>query len=156
MISFSHSKRSGAHRLTTAINFLEHAACLCTSEVKVFMSTNQPCPGARFYRIEPGDTFFLIARRLGVSVDDLIALNPNANPYDLEVGSVICIPLERGIPVGRIPPCDSGLYWVIAPGDTLYNIAGTLGISVDVLYELNPGIDPLNLKLGDSLCLPRK
>ncbi len=56
------------------------------------------CPGGRPYTIQPGDTFFLIAQRLGISLQALVAANPQADPNRLQIGQVICIP----IPV--VPP----------------------------------------------------
>ena len=60
------------------------------------------------------------------------------------------------LPTGRVPPCESGLYWVIAPGDTMYDIARALGIPLQELLDLNPWADPENLVPGDSLCLPAR
>lgn len=114
-----------------------------------------PCEGARLHAVRPGDTFYALALEIGVSVDDIIRLNPGVDPENLQIGMLICLPLEPGIPTGRIPPCESGLYWVIAPGDTIFTISQTTGIPVETLIELNPWADPLALQVGDSLCLPK-
>lgn len=50
------------------------------------------CPGGRSYTIQPGDTFYSIARRFNVSLDALLAANPFTNPDQLYVGQQICIP----------------------------------------------------------------
>jgi LysM repeat protein len=50
------------------------------------------CPGGRSYTIQPGDTFYSIARRYNVSLDALLAANPYINPDQLQVGQQICIP----------------------------------------------------------------
>lgn len=55
----------------------------------------------------------------------------------------------------RLPPCPSGVYWEVAPGDTLFNIAQRVGTTVQRLMQLNPGINPRNLQIGQQLCLPR-
>lgn len=116
----------------------------------------EPCQGATYRRVEPGDTLYLIAQDLGVAVDDLTRLNPGVDPENLQIGSLICVPFSPGLPTGKVPPCESGLYWVIAPGDTLYSIARILGIPLDELMDLNPWADPENLIPGDSLCLPAR
>ena len=118
--------------------------------------SREPCQGATFRRVEPGDTFYLIAQELGITVDELVRLNPGVDPENLQVGSLICVPLPPGLPTGRVPPCESGLYWVIAPGDTMYDIARALGIPLQELLDLNPWADPENLVPGDSLCLPAR
>ena len=121
------------------------------------MSANTPpCERARYHTVRPGDSFYLIARELGVSVDEVARLNPGVNPENLEIGSLICVPLQAGLPTGRIPPCDSGLYWVIAPGDTMFSIAEATGAPLETLLSLNPWADPFNLQPGDSVCLPSR
>ena len=105
-----------------------------------------PCPTLRYWRIRPGDTFFRITRFLNITVDEIIELNPGINPQNLEVGQLICIPREN--------PCPSGVFWTVSQGDTLFNIAQQTGTTVARLLELNPGIDPNNLQVGQSLCLP--
>lgn len=51
------------------------------------------CPtGSMPYTIKAGDTFYLIARTFGISVDALMAANPGVNPNNLQIGQVICVP----------------------------------------------------------------
>lgn len=45
--------------------------------------------GARFYRVESGDTYGSIAAQVGTSVDRLRALNPNVDPNALQTGQRI-------------------------------------------------------------------
>lgn len=50
-------------------------------------------PGERTYVVQPGDTLWNIARRFGVSLDQLIAANPQiSDPNRLQPGQVIRIP----------------------------------------------------------------
>ncbi len=51
-----------------------------------------PCFGGSIYRIRPGDTLYSIARRFGVTLDALLAANPEISPENLQVGDPICIP----------------------------------------------------------------
>lgn len=48
---------------------------------------------AATYTIVAGDTFFLIAAELGITLDAIVAANPNVNPGALEVGQIINIPI---------------------------------------------------------------
>ncbi|MCL4440426.1 MAG: LysM peptidoglycan-binding domain-containing protein [Firmicutes bacterium] len=112
------------------------------------MSENRPpCPSGRYWRVAPGDTLYRIASRVSTTVDELLRLNPGINPYNLRIGQVLCLPPEE-------PPCASGVYWRVAPGDTLWIIARETGTTVERLLELNPNLDPLNLQPGMSICLP--
>ena len=106
-----------------------------------------PCPSGRYWLVEKGDTLYSIAAGVGSSVDELMRLNPDVDPFNLRIGQFLCLPRE-------LPPCPSGLFWVVAPGDTLYLISQATGISVDALIATNPGIDPGNLQVGQKICLP--
>lgn len=44
------------------------------------------------YTVKRGDSFYLIARRLGVPLRDLMNANPNLEPTRLMVGDVLCVP----------------------------------------------------------------
>ena len=47
------------------------------------------------YTVRRGDSFYLIANRLGVPLRDLLEANPDVNPARLMVGDVLCIPMEE-------------------------------------------------------------
>lgn len=47
------------------------------------------------YTVKRGDSFYLIANRLGVPLRDLLAANAEINPARLMVGDVLCIPMEE-------------------------------------------------------------
>ncbi|MEW6173988.1 MAG: LysM peptidoglycan-binding domain-containing protein [Bacillota bacterium] len=109
-----------------------------------------PCPEGNYYRIQPGDTFYSIARRYRISVDDLREANPGIDPNNLQVGQLICIPLA-------VPPvyCPPGTFtYIVRPGDTYYSIARRFGIGVQDLYNANPGVNPEALLVGQTLCVP--
>lgn len=47
------------------------------------------------YTVRRGDSFYLIAHRLGVPLRDLLEANSGINPARLMVGDVLCIPMEE-------------------------------------------------------------
>lgn len=47
------------------------------------------------YTVKRGDSFYLIAQRLGVPLRDLLDANSEVNPARLMVGDVLCIPMEE-------------------------------------------------------------
>lgn len=56
-----------------------------------------PAPGvcsatAAKYVVQPGDTYYLLAQRFGVSVAEIQRANPGVDPNTLLVGQVLCIP----------------------------------------------------------------
>ncbi|NLA11262.1 MAG: LysM peptidoglycan-binding domain-containing protein [Firmicutes bacterium] len=117
------------------------------------------CPpgfGGR-YTVVSGDTMYYLAKRFGVSLDALIAANPQiGDPSMIYPGDVLCVP--GGSPGGRVPKhCPPGFQgrYTVAPGDTMYYLARRFGVSLDALIAANPQIsDPNQLFPGDVLCVP--
>lgn len=105
-----------------------------------------PCPSGRYYRVKEGETLVSIAARVGIAREEIEALNPGVDWLNLQIGQLLCLPGER--------PCPSGIYWQVEAGDTLHKIAVEVGTTVAEILELNPGVDPLNLQIGQILCLP--
>lgn len=70
------------------------------------------CPNGTFYTIQPGDTFYALAVRFGISLQSLLAANPGVNPNALIVGQQICIPGAQ--PSYISTPCCATLS--LAPG----------------------------------------
>lgn len=61
------------------------------------MTQNNPSGSicAEEYVVKRGDSFYLIAHKLGVPLRDLLAANRNIHPARLMVGDVLCIPREE-------------------------------------------------------------
>ena len=62
------------------------------------MSQTNSTPGTRCaeeYTVKRGDSFYLIAHKLGVPLRDLLAANSDIHPARLMVGDVLCIPREE-------------------------------------------------------------
>lgn len=129
-------------------NKLEVGQTLCIPRQKTFPA----CPEGNFYTIQTGDSLFAIARKFGVSLDDLLEANPGVDPQRLTVGQVICIPLAT--PPVTCPPGTSS--YTIQAGDTFFKLARHFGVSVDALLRANPKIDPDRLLIGQIICIPKK
>jgi len=55
--------------------------------------TNNPSTSCAYtYTVKRGDSFYLIARRLGVPLRDLMNANAGISPTQLMVGDVLCVP----------------------------------------------------------------
>lgn len=107
------------------------------------------CPGF-FYIIQPGDTFFQLSQRFNVPLDAILAANPGVDPQQLQIGQAVCIPTKP-----PIPECPGFIYTVKA-GDTLYSLARQFGVTVKAIQDVNPGIDPRQLAIGQKICIPKR
>jgi LysM repeat protein len=104
------------------------------------------CEG-QMYTIRSGDTLYNLARKYDITLYELLNANKSINPYNLQIGQVICIPVpEKKCPYGKV--------YTIAQGDTLESILGNFRISLSNLKEINKDLDPYNLKAGTVICVP--
>jgi LysM repeat protein len=86
------------------------------------------------YVVQWGDTLSKIARRSGVSVSDILAVNPQIwNASLIYSGQVIALPAAAPV------------YYTVQRGDTLRIIANSYGTTVNSLLLLNPTIYDPNL-----------
>lgn len=58
-----------------------------------------PDRSPRQYVVQPGDTFFYIARRFNIPLAELEAANPGVDPARLSVGQILTLPPGRGMDV---------------------------------------------------------
>ena len=67
-----------------------------TAEQPAQQTAEQPAQNGeqKKYKIQSGDTFAKLAKKHGVSLDAIIAANPDANPSRLKVGQEINIPAK--------------------------------------------------------------
>lgn len=114
-----------------------------------------PCPSGVYWVVAAGDTLYGIAKASGVNLAALEAANPQVNPHNLQIGQEICLPSSGSVVPPEIPPCPSGLFWVVEPGDTVYSIAQATGFTIDEILAVNPSLDPNNLQPRTNICLPR-
>lgn len=105
------------------------------------------CPGI-YYTILAGDTLYNIAARYNITLQSLLAANPQiTNPYVIFPGQVICIPIST-------PQCP-GEYYIVQPGDTLFLIAQRFNTTVEAILRVNPQItNPNIIFVGQRICIP--
>ncbi|KZZ91305.1 carbohydrate-binding module family 50 protein [Ascosphaera apis ARSEF 7405] len=124
--------------------------------------TATPTPGKceKTATVNPGDSCWAIASANGISLEDLISLNPEVNSgcTNLVVGQKLC--LAKGNSAPSKPPTGDGKCkktYTIKGGDSCWSIANANGISLEQLTSWNSGIDSgcTNLYAGDSICVSK-
>jgi LysM repeat protein len=120
------------------------------------------------HAVNRGETAYSIARRYGVSVDELVESNPGLDPIRIEIGQRILIPREA---LGTSTPeqIDAGFnrytealneagdvwnYHLVEKGETLYSLTRRLDIPEDSLRRFNPAELADGLKAGSILRYP--
>lgn len=108
------------------------------------------CPiGSSSYEIRPGDTLSKISLNFGISLADILLLNPFIDPENLTVGQIICI----GQVSRPVTYCDSGNYYVVRKGDSVFSIAKAFELTPNDIFAANPRLTE-NLFIGQVLCIP--
>ena len=131
-----------------------------------------PTLAANEYRIAPNDNYTRIARSLlgdEARASEIAALNPDLDPGNLQVGTIIKLPPKRvrkpaAQPVKRPPLRTGEKYYTVKSGDSLARIVGDLwGVQredwVELLYQRNKdtiGEDRTKLNLEQILVIPVK
>lgn len=127
---------------------------------------------AKTYIVEKGDTFYGIAKKHNITVQNIIDWNPNISSNDLKIGYVLQLkPLEQKdnselVAIIKAPieqevvteedheEFSNDLIHVVKTKETLYGIAKKNNTSVANLKELNPEITG-NLPIGYHLILKK-
>lgn len=97
-----------------------------------------------YHTVQQGENMFRIARRYGITVDDIAAANDLADPGTVQAGQVLLIPISP--PVGTVA-------YIVQPGDTLYSLARRFDMTVERLAQIN-GVGPsYEIKTGRPLII---
>ena len=104
----------------------------------------------RFHTVQRGETFYSIARSLGIKAEDLMSFNGISDPSKLQAGQRLRIPDSRAAENA------SGAFttYRVASGDTLYGIARRFSVTVGAIQEANNLSPNSVLREGVSLRIP--
>jgi len=93
----------------------------------------QQCDG-QFYTVVASNTLFGIAQQFGVTVQQIIAVNPQIeNPDVIFVGRVICIPTETPTPNGQLRVLT--LRFLTETGQQLPEVNGAVQLNARVIVR---------------------
>lgn len=118
-------------------------------------STPPKPPKGRFVIVKKGDSLFEIAEREGVTLDALIAANPQIKDPDLIFpGQKVFIPPK---PEPHPKPKPITRVYVVQEGDTLLKIAQKFNVPLDAVIRANPQIqDPNFIFPGQKILILQK
>jgi membrane-bound lytic murein transglycosylase D len=110
----------------------------------------------RYYKVRRGDTLSIIARRYGVRMSELVALNNLRSRHSIKAGQVLILPDHAGgrTTVVRVEPRPADGIYRVRRGDTLSIIARRFDTSERELTQLNNLRNPNRLAVGQRLVLP--
>lgn len=108
------------------------------------------------HRVEKGETLYSLAKKHGISVDDLVAANPRLRGESLKAGTEIIIPVPAAGASQAPAGLDCRTMHKVARKETAWAIAQKYGLTVDELIAANPEMkaDGYKLKKGSFLCIP--
>ena len=119
------------------------------------------------HQVKKGETIYGLSKQMGVSVDDLIASNPEIKD-GLRAGQTISVTIPSAIPSDKriatvakpgqdeshaTDAAAGGDGYVVKQGETFYSIAHANGITVSELEQANPMAGVLHP--GDVLVIPK-
>lgn len=113
--------------------------------------------------VKKGETAYSISKAYGITVEELTKENPPA-VYGVNEGQALRIPVREvtGSPspvtkLSRLPRDESKyIYHNLQPGETVYHLSKSYGVSENEIISANPGIDITKLPVGAEIAVPRR
>jgi LysM repeat protein len=114
--------------------------------------------------VKKGETAYSISRAYNITVEELTRENPQT-VYGVKEGQSLRIPVRLvSASTTSQPPLlqqtkrdeSKFIYHKLQPGETIYYLSKTYGVSENEIIQSNPGIDINKLPLGTEIAVPRK
>lgn len=117
-------------------------------------------PAATKYVVQPGDSFYTIAKNHGVTQKAIEAANPGVDPKKLKPKQEINLPAPSAAPAAGIstpPSADAGgpTIYTVKSGDTLSKIADRFKTTTKAIKSLN-GLTTDRINVNQKLKIPAK
>jgi LysM repeat protein len=96
------------------------------------------------YIIKRGDTLYNISRTFKIDLATLKGLNYNLNPKTLQIGDQVNIKINENLN-----------YYVVQPGDTIWEISQKDDLSVNDIIAYNRIVNPVDLLPSQVIFLPK-
>ncbi len=106
---------------------------------------------AEVHVVKKGETAAAIARKAGLSLAQLEAMNPSLDLGKLALGAKLRVKATK---LTDKAPVVTGPTITLAKGQTLHSLAKAHDLSLAELLAANPGVNPKRVKAGQRLHLP--
>ncbi len=122
-------------------------------------------PSDKIAVVAEGDTLWDIAKKRGLPMPALLAVNPGVDPVRLAIGQRINLPTENDLAAYEEHrfrealaggESDSIQTYVAEYGDNLWTLAQRFGVTVELLARENGMADPASLQAGQALRIPAR
>jgi LysM repeat protein len=121
--------------------------------------------GVAYYvhQVKKGETSYSISKAYGITVEDLNRENPPA-VYGINVGQTLRIPVKlvtdpktsESPPFKREYDDTKFIYHSLKPGETVYSLSKSYGVSEDEIIQSNPGMDINKLSVNTEIAIPKR
>ena len=134
-------------------------SALAQGDVICIPSLQLACMGGRNYTVRAGDTLTSIAVGFGVTVEEVLARNPDVSANNLQVGQILCIPnASGGSNSNTCPPncftCPTGYNTgTVRAGQTYADLLIENDMAYNAMQTINPtlSVQPIT---GQAYCVP--
>jgi LysM repeat protein len=121
--------------------------------------------GVAYYvhQVKKGETSYSISKAYGITVEELTRENPPAL-YGIKEGQTLLISVKsvsaavqpQTITEKRERDENKFIYHNLKPGETVYFLSKSYGVSENEIVQSNPGIDINKLSVGSEIAVPRR
>lgn len=105
-----------------------------------------------YWTVHEGESYTEIARRTGLTIDQLETFNPYTNPYTITPGQKL--KLRMNVPLAKPKP-KGPMFRTVRTGESFGSIAAKTHHGITNLQRLNPKLKPTQLQPGDRMRLRR-
>ena len=104
------------------------------------------------HKVVSGDSFYSIAKKYGVTENDIYESNPKVKGQILQLNTILIIPTAKSTKSTKKVKNE---FHEVASGESFYTIAKKYDLTVEELKEFNPTISPNKLQVGAKLALTK-
>ncbi|WP_010134980.1 LysM peptidoglycan-binding domain-containing protein [Ochrovirga pacifica] len=106
------------------------------------------------HEVKPKETLYSLSKQYGISMSNLIQLNPVLAKDGLKIGQVLKVPKKQEVHQPEVKRVVVKKQHLVQPKETLYGISKMYSVSIDAIKNNNPTIEIEGLKIGTTLIIP--